>query len=116
MTPPKEDIFSKIPGLHVVEVGRGEPIVDIESEKYPIILEPKELEYALMRGSPLCIHRWKYRHARDVGQLKVVYNDHVDICNFPSGRICKKCGAIQFVAKERKEDGQWQQEDFTPDG
>jgi hypothetical protein len=84
------------------------------SEHHPIIVTEKEWDYLKGRRFKVCLHKWTYRQARPVGEFKVVCNDHVRIMNLPAGRICSKCGKIEWVANKGAE-RPWQQSDLTPD-
>lgn len=70
------------------------------SDKDPIILTALEFMELSKRGRKFCLHRWQYRSARNVGGLKVVYDDHVVDMNIPAGRICSKCGKMDWVARK----------------
>jgi len=80
-------------------------------EKDSIKLTALEWKDALRKGKRFCFHRWQYRQARAVGGLKVVYDLYVEKMNLPAGRICSKCGKIEWIARKDAE-FPWKHTDF----
>jgi len=101
-------------GLVRVTVGKTLPVFT-PGPDHPIILSEKEWKrlFPERRARTCYFHQWEYRLGRPMGQFKVVYEDHIDESNLPSGRICLKCGKVEWVAS-KKATKRWEQKDFTP--
>ena len=83
-------------------------------EKYPILLTKAEFDAVMRRGRTLCLHKWVYRKARDVGGFRIIMSDdEISECNIPAGRYCKKCGKIEWC-RAKEDSTPWEQLDFTP--
>ncbi|MCK9600504.1 MAG: hypothetical protein M0R06_15770 [Sphaerochaeta sp.] len=85
----------------------SEEAPDIALDVCPVILTMAEYNAWEKRskGKLLCVHDWQPRLALPMGGLEVVHLDHIEVCNFPAGRYCSKCGKVDFSHSERATEG-----------
>ena len=81
---------------------------------HPIIVSEKELSRWEKngKGKLLCHHIWDERLAVPLGGFEIVRKDRIDMCNFPAGRFCVKCGKVDLTHSEGATE-EWSQGDFT---
>jgi hypothetical protein len=68
----------------------------------PVILTEAEYEAWERRskGKLLCAHYWQPRLALPMGGLEIAHKGLIEVCNFPAGRVCSKCGKVDFSRSE----------------
>ena len=79
----------------------------------PVLLTATEYKAWELRskGKLLCSHDWQPRLALPMGGLEITHWDHIEVCNFPAGRFCSKCGKVDFSRSEGATEG-WMLLDF----
>lgn len=68
----------------------------------PVVLTATEYKAweARSKGKLLCVHDWQPRLALPMGGFEITYWDRIEVCNFPAGRFCSKCGKVDFSHSE----------------
>jgi hypothetical protein len=90
---------------------------DIEfDENHPVVVSEAEWKAIIKRGVEDCKHEWEHRLGRPASEFIIVHNTSVERKALGAGRVCTKCGRIEFRDRDRhhKFARKWSQEDLTP--
>ncbi|MFA5150846.1 MAG: hypothetical protein WC433_08145 [Candidatus Omnitrophota bacterium] len=86
---------------------------EIPTVDHPVRVSARRFEQWQERskGKLLCLHDWQPRLSLSVGELEIHHWDVIEVCNFPAGRFCSKCGKVDFSHSEGATE-KWKSRDF----
>lgn len=92
--------------------------VKLANEEMPVVSNPMRLSaeeferwQVKSKGKLLCLHDWQPRLSLSTGELEIHHQDVIEVCNFPAGRFCRKCGKADFSHSEGAME-KWKLQDF----